>query len=117
MNPLEHLTTTLAACPRAGLDGLSAAIAGSPNFAPGLLACLEHAVDCEINRRAGVHFQLQGPRAAIDVSEVRYSLAALKMLAAHFKASPAQEGAALAPFLEAAAALLAADAEPPDVLQ
>ena len=106
MDTLRDLGATLAAIPQQGLDGLRAAIDGSPGLPPGLLAWLEGTLDWEVNRRAGLSYRLQGPLAAIDDSEVEMSLAALAMLAGHFRASPLQEGAAIAPLFELSAAIL-----------
>jgi len=117
VDALSDLTRTLAVIPREGLYGLRAAIDGSPHFAPGLLAWLEHAVDWEINRREGRSYRLQGPRAAIDDSEIEHSLITLAMLAGQFRDSPLPEGVSVAPFLDVAAAILRAEDERPDVLQ
>ena len=103
--------------PQQGLDSLRAAIDSSPAFAPGLLAWLSHAVEWEIDRRAGRSYRLQGPRAAIDDCEIDQSLVALAMLAGHFRASPLPEGVSIAQFLEVATAILRAEIERPDLLQ
>jgi len=113
----QDLTAALAAIPQAGLERLRAAVDGSTGFVPGLLAWLEHAVDWELGRRAGFAFGLQGPRAAIDDREISDSLIALSLLTAQFRDSPLPEGVSVAPFLEAAAAILRAEVERPDLLQ
>jgi len=117
MDPIHDLTVTLALIPERALDGLRAAIEGSPDFTPGLLAWLEHAVDWEINRRAGHSYRLQGPRAAIDDSEIGQSLVTLAMLTGVFRDSPSPESTSVAPFLELAATILRAEVERPDELQ
>jgi hypothetical protein len=53
MDSDNDLARTLAVQADRDLHGLRAAINGSPNFVPGLLAWLEHAVGWEIDRRAG----------------------------------------------------------------
>jgi hypothetical protein len=53
MTTLTNLATALAVLGERELLGLRAALDGSPNFAPGLLAWLEHAVGWEIDRRKG----------------------------------------------------------------
>lgn len=94
-----------------------AAIEGSPNIVPGLLAWLDGATDWEINRRAGFCYDLLGPHAAIDDSEVKRSLLALTMLSAQFRDDGRAESAPVADFLDCAAAVLHAEVERPDALQ
>lgn len=99
------------------LCGLGAAIDGSPNVVPGLLAWLEAAVAWEVNRRDGMSYPLLGPRAAIDDTEIDASLMTLAILAAHFRDDGRSESKAVAEFLELTASTLRAEVERTDTLQ
>jgi hypothetical protein len=82
---ITDLAMALAVLGERDLHGLRAAIEGSPDFVPGLLAWLEHAVGWEINRRATLMYPLLDPHAAIDDPEIDQSLVALAVLAACFR--------------------------------
>jgi hypothetical protein len=84
---------------------------------PGLLAWLEHAVDWETALRAGRFYPLQGPRAAIDDSEVDGSLLMLTMLSDQFRQDGREGSDAVANLLALTAAVLRAEVERPDALQ
>ncbi len=117
MESQVDLAAALATIADRDLCGLRAAIAGSPNAVPGLLAWLDAAVDWEINRRIGNFYQLRGPRAAIDDAETDASLLALGILAACFRNDGRSESRAVAKFLDIAAYTLRAEVECPDTLQ
>jgi hypothetical protein len=117
VNSLTDLATALAALGERDLVGLHAATDGSPNFAPGLLAWLEHAVGWEIDRRAGVVYPLLGPHAAIDDPEIDQSLVALAVLAACFRNDGRTDSVPIADFLKLTATVLSAEVERPDTLQ
>ena len=74
---------------------LRAAADTSPDVVPGLLAYLDHAGDWEQHRRRGVDFKLQGPRAALEDSEIEAALAALRVLSSRFLASGHDHASAL----------------------
>ena len=111
------LPDALAAIPDRELHALRDAIEGSPNIVPGLLAWLEGATDWELNRRAGFDYELLGPSAAIDDSELGCSLPTLAVLSAQFRDDGRAESAPVADFLDCAAAVLRAEVERPDALQ
>ena len=115
MDTILDLSAALAAISDQQLSALQLAIDHSPDFARGLLAWLEHAVDWECDRRAGHHYPLQGPHAAIDIVEVDQSLAALALLAANFR--NLSDNHAVADFLDISAATLRAEVERPGRLQ
>ena len=117
MNPPADLATVLAALSDGDLRGLRAAIGGSPNVVPGLLAWLEATVDWEIDRRAGMFYPLLGPSAAIDDTETDASLMALAILAACFLGDGRSESKPVAEFFELTACALRAEVERPDTLQ
>lgn len=117
MDTTHDLSAALAAISDRQLNGLQTAIHHSPDFARGLLAWLEHAVDWETDRRTGRHYRLQGPHAAIDIVEVDDSLAALALLAANFRSTSEMDNDAVADFLEISAAILRAEVERPGRLQ
>ncbi len=96
---------------------MRAAINGSPNFVPGLLAWLEHAVGWEIDRRAGMLYPLLGPCAAIDDPEIDQSLVALAVLAACFRDDGRTDSVPIADFLKLTATVLRAEVERPNTLQ
>ena len=108
---------SLAAIPDRDLDGLRTAIRGSPNAVPGLLAWLDHAVDWEVDRRAGRFYPLQGPRAAIDDAEFEGSLLILTMLSEQFRHDGREGSDAVADLLALTAAVLRVEVERPDALQ
>jgi hypothetical protein len=114
---VTDLATVLAALGECDLHALHAAIDGSPNFAPGLLAWLEHAVGWEIDRRAGVVYPLLGPHAAIDDPEIDRSLVALAVLAACFREDGRADSVPVADFLKLTATVLSAEVQRPDRLQ
>ena len=109
LNSSTDLATALAALGDRDLDGLRAAVDGSPGLVPGLSAFLEHAVGWEIDRRGGVIYTLQGPHAAIDDTEFDRSLIALAMLAAIFRGDGRHESVPVAVFLELTAETLRAE--------
>ena len=117
MDTILDLSAALAAISDQQLSALQLAIDHSPDFARGLLAWLEHAVDWECDRRAGHHYPLQGPHAAIDIVEVDQSLAALALLAANFRSVSEMDNHAVADFLDISAATLRAEVERPGRLQ
>ena len=117
MEAVPSLAAALAAIPDRDLDGLRAAIRGSPNAVPGLLAWLDHAVDWEVDRRAGRCYPLQGPRAAIGYVEIDTSLLMLTMLSDHFRQDGREGSEAVADLLTLTAAVLRAEVERPDALQ
>ena len=117
MDSPVDLTTPLTIITDRDLHALRAAIGGSPNVVPGLLAWLEAAVDWEMNRRAGMFYPLAGPRAAIDDTEIDASLMALAILAACFRGDGRRESRPVAEFLELTASTLRAEVERPDTLQ
>ena len=84
---------------------------------PGLLAWLEGATDWEINRRAGFSYDLLGPSAAIDDSEVERSLQTLAALSQTFRDDGREESVPVAAFLDCAAAVLRAEVERSGTLQ
>lgn len=117
MDTVPSLAMALAKVPDRDLYGLRAAIRGSPNAVPGLLAWLEHAVDWESARRAGRFYPLQGPRAAIDNTEVDSSLLMLTMLSDQFRQDGREGSDAVADLLALTAAVLRVEVERPDTLQ
>lgn len=117
MDSDNGLVRTLAALSNRNLHGLRVALDGSPNVVPGLLAWLEHAVGWEIDRRAGLVYQLLGPHAAIDDSEIDQSLIALAVLAACFRNDGRTDNVPIADFLKLTAAVLSAEVERPETLQ
>jgi hypothetical protein len=117
MDSDDDLARTLAVLPERDLHGLRTAIDGSPNFAPGLMAWLEHAVGWEIDRRAGVVYPLLGPLAAIDDPEIDQSLVALAVLAACFRDDGRPDSVPVADFLKLTATVIRAEVERPDTLQ
>ena len=78
---------------------------------------MDGATDWEINRRADFCYELLGPRAAIDDSEVERSLLTLAVLSAQFRDDGRGESVPVADFLDCAAAVLRAEVERPDALQ
>jgi len=116
VDEMLDLSAALTAIPDRELHGLRAAIEGSPNIVPGLLAWLDGATDWEINRRAGFDYDLLGPSAAIDDSEVECSLA-LAVLSAQFRGDGRAESAPVADLLDCAAVVPRAEVELPDALQ
>jgi hypothetical protein len=52
--------------------------------APGLLAWIDCACDCEVNRRSGFDYRLQPPEAAIDPPEDEVSINAAMVLRDQF---------------------------------
>jgi hypothetical protein len=117
MTTLPDLATALAVLGEPELLGLRSAIDGSPNFAPGLLAWLEHAVGWEIDRRKGVVYPLLGPHAAIDDSEIDGSLVALAVLSACFRGDGRADSLPVADFLKVTVTVLRAEIERPDTRQ
>jgi hypothetical protein len=117
MDSPADVAVALATISDRDLRGLSAAIGGSPNIVPGLLAWLETAVDWEVNRRAGISYALLGPRAAIDDAELNASLMTLAVLVACFRGDGRSESKSVAEFLELTASTLRAEVERPDTLQ
>ena len=109
--------TALAAISDRGLAALCTAASYATGPVQGLFAYLEHAAGWEVDRRRGVHYPLQGPAAAIDDSEIDASLAALVMLAQHFRSDGAKDNDAVADFLTVAAEVLYAQAERPNHVQ
>jgi hypothetical protein len=114
MNFRADLPAALAALGDRDLRGLRAALDGSHNILPGLMAWLEHAVGWEIDRRAGVAYPLLGPHAAFDDTEFDHSLIALAALAACFRDSGRTDRVPVADFLELTATVLRAEIERPD---
>ena len=117
MDSPADLAAALATMSDRDLCGLRAAIDGSPNVVPGLLAWLESAVDWESSRRAGMFYPLLGPRAAIDDTETNASLLTLAILAACFRGDGRSESKPVADFFELTASSLRAEVERPNVLQ
>ncbi len=117
MDSPADMAAVLAALSDRDLCGLRAAIFGSPNVVPGLLAWLESAVDWEISRRAGMVYLLLGPHAAIDDTETDASLMALAILAACFRGDGQSESEPVAEFFELTASTLRDEVERPDTLQ
>lgn len=117
MDSPADLAAALATISDRDLCGLRAAIDGSPDVVPGLLAWLESAVDWESSRRAGMFYPLLGPRAAIDDTETDASLMALAILAECFRGDGRSESKTVADFLELTASTLRAQVERPDTLQ
>ena len=117
MESPTDLAAALATISDRDLAGLRAAIGGSPNVVPGLLAWLESAVDWESSRRAGMFYPLLGPRAAIDDTETDASLMALAVLAACFRGDGRSESKTVAEFFELTASTLRAESERPDTMQ
>ena len=111
------LPAGLAAIPDRELHALRAAIEGSPNIVPGLLAWLDGATDWEINRRAVFDYALLGPIRAIADEEVDRSLLTLAVLSAQVRGDGRGESVPVADFLDCAAAVLRAEVERPDALQ
>jgi hypothetical protein len=114
---LTDLATALAVLGERELLGSRSAIDGSPNFAPGLLAWLEHGVGWEIDRRMGVGYQLLRPDAAIDDTDIDSSLIALAVLSACFRGDGRTDSVPVADFLELTATVLLAEIERPGTLQ
>ena len=73
---MQAVTAALPAVADADLNSLLSTVNRVPQSAAGLLAWMEHAADWEMNRRAGVHFPLQSPDAAIPPEEYSTSLSA-----------------------------------------
>lgn len=117
MDSPADLSAALATISDRDLCGLRAAIGGSPNVVPGLLAWLEAAVAWEVNRRDGMFYPLLGPRAAIEDSEIDASLMTLAILAACFRGDGRNESRAVADFFELTASTLRAEIERSDTLQ
>jgi hypothetical protein len=117
MNLLADLATALAALSERELLGLRAALDGSPNVVPGLLAWLEHAVGWEMDRRTGAIYSLRDPHAAIDDTEIHESLITLAVLTACFWDDGRIDSVPIANFLELTATILRAEVERPDTLQ
>ena len=111
------LKTALAAVANRDLDSLKAAIEASPNVVPGLLARLEAAVDWEIHRRAGISYELLGPRTAVDDAEADVSLVTLAIMAACFRDGGRSESKPVADVLELTASARHTEIEPPSTLQ
>lgn len=84
------------------LGALIATVNDCPQFAPGLLAWIEHVCDWELSRRQGMSFQLQPPDAAIDPSEHAASIGAVLLL----RASLAPEGRPVTVLFDAIVELL-----------
>ena len=115
MKSQSSLASALATFSESHLYALRSAIDRSANTAPGLLAWLEHAIGWEIDRRAAFEYSLQGPRAAIDDSEVEPSLLALATLAAQFERD--QQTVGIAEFFTLVATILRAEIERPESIQ
>ena len=92
---MDSIAAALAAISDDELQALHAATVGAPAVVPGLQAWLEAAVDWAINDRAGFHYELLGPHAAIDDNEAAPSLLALAVLSARFG-----DGTPIADFLD-----------------
>src|SRR3954463_14313352 len=114
MDAPADVKSALAAICDEHLYALRHAIDTAPNSVPGLLAWLEAAVYWEINRRAGMHYPLLGPIAAIDDTETASSLATLAILAASFRRKGQGQSEPIAEFLEQTAATLSAELQRPD---
>jgi hypothetical protein len=84
---------------------------GSPNFVPGLLAWLEHAVVGDRPQGAEWSTRLQRPRAAVDEQEIDQSLVALAVLVAYFLGNGRADSVPLADFLALTATVLRAEIE------
>lgn len=117
MDSPADLAAALATISDRDLCGLRAAIDGSGDLVPGLLAWLDAAVDWETNRRAGMFYPLLGPRAAIDDTETDASLLTLAILAAYFRGDGRSESKPVVDFFELTASSLRADVERPYALQ
>ena len=117
MNFRADLPAALAALGDRDLRGLRAALDGSHNILPGLMAWLEHAVGWEIDRRAGMAYPLLGPHAAIPDGEIDRSVVALAVLAACFRDHGRTNSVPVADFLELTARVLRAEVEPTGTLQ
>jgi hypothetical protein len=117
MDSVRALAAARAEIPDRDLDGRRATIGGAPNGAPGLLAWLEHAVDWEIARRASRFHPRQGPRAAIDDTEVDGSLLTLTMLSDRLRHDEREGSETVADLLPLTAAVLRAEVERPDTRQ
>jgi len=111
---LVDIRAALAAIPEHDLYTLRATIEVAPNAVPGLLAYLDHAVDWEIDRRAGQSYALRGPMAAIPDEEVAASLDALAILAIFFRRDRHHDGEPIAALLDLVASILRAEMERPD---
>ena len=83
---LTPISDALAALTNAELHGLIVASNEAPPIAYGLLIWIEGACDWEINRRAGLDYDLLPPEAAIDPSEDAASIEATYSLRAAFPA-------------------------------
>jgi hypothetical protein len=73
---LTALKAALAEVTDVELRGLVEATNDVEQIAPGLLAWLEAACDWELNRRAGIDYELQPPEAAIPPEEDEVSFGA-----------------------------------------
>jgi hypothetical protein len=104
---MESITAALAALSDPLLAGLMSACAGIPDVVPGLRDWLEAAANWEADRRAGRSYALLGPLAAIPDEAVGSALLAFGVMAEPFRRDTPQ----VAQFLDAAAALLRAQAE------
>lgn len=111
MEAITDVVARLAAISDTELNALATTIDAAVGFVPGLMAWLEHAVGWERHRRTGFNYPLQGPRAAIDDTEVDASLATLMILAATFRQDRKPEEQQIAEFFETSAGVLHAEIE------
>lgn len=81
---LTSVLDALAALDDGELSALMEATNNVPQIAPGLLAWIESACDWELNRRKGLEYPLQPPRAAIPPEEDAVSVDAAAIIRAHF---------------------------------
>jgi hypothetical protein len=85
MDPnLDPVVAALADSNDGELTALIVTVNDCPQFAPGLLAWIEHLCDWEQNRRRGLDFRLQPPDAAIDPSETADSIGAATVMRESF---------------------------------
>ena len=81
---LARVVAALAKISDTELHALIGATYGVPQTAPGLLAWIDGTCDWELNRRAGHHYELLPPEAAIDPSEDELSISAAMVLRDQF---------------------------------
>jgi hypothetical protein len=87
-DPLDPIRTALAALTKAELQGLQAAVAGSPRMAPALLWCLQHVCGWELRRRKRQPTTLKPPRSLVPVGDLGAAYAAVAALLIVFDDKP-----------------------------
>jgi hypothetical protein len=94
---VNRITDALADLTDDELDALIATVDDCPQFAPSLLAWIEHICDWEQHRHAGHEIQLNAPEAVIDSSEDAAAIGGALLL----RASLAGAGPAVTALLDA----------------